>query len=96
MEQVQAALQALIAQGKKDGMIRLSDLNAQLEKLQLSPEKIEEIYSDFEQLPQIKEYIRQAGQDNLAKVFTEVRYPERDSVAFSKSYMEFAKKQDMM
>ena len=61
-----------------------------------SDEKIEEIYSDFEQLPQIKEYIRQAEQDNLAKVFTEVRYPERDSVAFSKSYMEFAKKQDMM
>ena len=50
MEQVQAALQALIAQGKKEGMIRLSDLNAQLEKLQLSPEKIEEIYDRFEAL----------------------------------------------
>ena len=50
MEEVQAALQALIAQGKKDGMIRLSDLNAQLEKLQLSPEKIEEIYDRFEAL----------------------------------------------
>ena len=50
MEQVQAALQALITQGKKDGMIRLSDLNAQLEKLQLSPEKIEEIYDRFEAL----------------------------------------------
>lgn len=48
MEEVQAALQALIAQGKKEGMIRLSDLNAQLEKLQLSPEKIEEIYDWFE------------------------------------------------
>ena len=47
-EEVQAALQALIAQGKKEGMIRLSDLNAQLEKLQLSPEKIEEIYDRFE------------------------------------------------
>ena len=50
MEEVQAALQALIAQGKKEGMIRLSDLNAQLEKLQLSPEKIEEIYDRFESL----------------------------------------------
>ncbi|HCI64951.1 MAG TPA: RNA polymerase sigma factor RpoD, partial [Clostridiales bacterium] len=48
VEEVQAALQALIAQGKKDGMIRLSDLNAQLEKLQLSPDKIEEIYDRFE------------------------------------------------
>ena len=48
MEEVQAALQARIAQGKKEGMIRLSDLNAQLEKLQLSPDKIEEIYDRFE------------------------------------------------
>ena len=43
-DDVHAALQALIAQGKKEGMIRASDLNAQLEKMQLSPEKIEEIY----------------------------------------------------
>ena len=42
--QVAAALQKLIAQGKKEGMIRASDLNAQLEKLQLTAEKIEEIY----------------------------------------------------
>ncbi len=43
-EDVQAAIAALIAQGKKEGMIRVADLNAQLEKLQLTPEKIEEIY----------------------------------------------------
>ena len=48
VEDVQAALQALIAQGKKDGMIRASDLNAQLEKMQLTAEKIEEIYDRFE------------------------------------------------
>ena len=48
LEDVQAALQALITQGKKDGMIRLADLNAQLEKLDLSAEKIEEIYDRFE------------------------------------------------
>jgi len=44
----QAALQAMIAQGKKDGMIRLADLNALLEKMSLSPDKIEEIYDRFE------------------------------------------------
>ncbi len=44
MDDVHAALQALIAQGKKDGMISSSDLNAQLEKMQLTPEKIEDIY----------------------------------------------------
>ena len=47
-EDLQATLQALIAQGRKEGMIRASDLAAQLEKLDLSPEKIEEIYDQFE------------------------------------------------
>ena len=44
MEEIQTAMQALIAQGHKEGMLRASELNAQLEKLDLSPEKIEEIY----------------------------------------------------
>ena len=48
IEDAQSALQALIAQGKKEGMIRAADLNAQLEKMQLTPEKIEEIYDRFE------------------------------------------------
>ena len=48
LEDVQAALQALIVQGKKDGMIRAADLNAQLEKMDLTAEKIEEIYDRFE------------------------------------------------
>ena len=47
-EELQAALQALITQGKKDGMIRATELNAQLEKMDLSAEKIEEIYDRFE------------------------------------------------
>jgi len=48
MEDIQAALQGLIAQGRKDGMIRASDLNAILEKADLTPEKIEEVYDRFE------------------------------------------------
>ena len=47
-EDMQAALQNLITQGKKDGMIRATDLNAILEKMQLTAEKIEEIYDRFE------------------------------------------------
>ena len=47
-EELQAVLQNLIAQGRKDGMIRAADLNAHLEKMDLSPEKIEEIYDRFE------------------------------------------------
>ena len=47
-EELQAQLQALITQGRKDGMIRAADLNALLEKMDLSPEKIEEIYDRIE------------------------------------------------
>ena len=50
MEDLQAAMQGLIAQGKKDGMIKASDLNALLEKMNLSAEKIEEIYDRFESM----------------------------------------------
>ena len=47
-EDLQTVLQALIAQGRKDGMIQASELNSHLEKMDLSPEKIEEIYDQFE------------------------------------------------
>ncbi len=47
-EELQTALQALIAQGHKEGMIRAADLNALLEKMDLTPEKIEEIYDQFD------------------------------------------------
>ncbi len=47
-DELQAALQELIAQGRKDGMVRLADLNALLEKMDLSTEKIEEIYDRFD------------------------------------------------
>ena len=47
-EELQAALQKLIAQGRKEGMIRAADLAAHLEALDLSPERIEEIYDQFE------------------------------------------------
>ena len=47
-EDAMAAIQNLIIQGRKDGMINASELHAHLEKMDLSPEKIEEIYDRFE------------------------------------------------
>ena len=47
-EELQAALQALIAQGRKEGMVRSSDLNAILEKMDMTAEKIEEVYDRME------------------------------------------------
>ena len=47
-EELAASLQALIAQGKKEGMIRSTDLNALLEKMELSTERIEDIYDNLD------------------------------------------------
>ena len=47
-EELQAALQKLIAQGRKEGMIRADDLATCLESMDLTPERIEEIYDQFE------------------------------------------------
>ena len=49
-EDLQAAMQALILKGRKEGMIKDTELSAILEKMQLSPEKIEEIYDRFESM----------------------------------------------
>lgn len=66
LEDVQAALQALIAQGKKEGMIRDTDLNNVLSKMNLSPDKIEEIYDRFEAMNiQITTYNLDALDDGL-------------------------------
>ena len=47
-EELQAVLQKLIVQGRKDGMIRAAELRSHLEEMDLTPEKIEEIYDSFE------------------------------------------------
>ena len=47
-EELQAALQALLAKGKKEGLIHTDELSVILEEMDLSPEKIEEIYDRFD------------------------------------------------
>ena len=47
-DELQADLQKLIAQGRKDGVIRASELHNHLEQLDLTPEKIEEIYDNLD------------------------------------------------
>ena len=49
-EDLESAMKALIAKGKKEGMLRDTELNATLSKLDLTPEKIDEIYDSFEAL----------------------------------------------
>ncbi len=47
-EDAMAAVSALIAKAKRDGSIQATELTAQLEKLDLSVEKIEHIYDTFD------------------------------------------------
>ena len=49
-DEIRAPLQALIARGRKDGTLPISELTAELEKLDLSVEKIEQIYEMLESM----------------------------------------------
>ena len=48
VDDVKAPVAALIAKARKEGAIQASELNAELEKLDLSVDKIEQIYDTFE------------------------------------------------
>ena len=49
-EDVKAPVAALIAKARKEGSIQASELNAELEKLDLSVDRIEQIYDTFESM----------------------------------------------
>ena len=46
--EVMAPIAALIAKAQKEGSVQAAELHAELEKLDLSPERIEQIYDTFE------------------------------------------------
>ncbi len=48
-----------------------------------SDQQISAYYSDIEQLDSSKKFVLENGKENLAQVFTEVRYKTRDSLFFS-------------
>jgi RNA polymerase primary sigma factor len=49
-EELLAPMQALIAKGHKEGMLSADELSAELEKVDLPPEKIEQVYEMFENM----------------------------------------------
>ena len=72
-EELQAALQKLIAQGRKEGMVRTSDLNAILEKMDMTPEKIERInaLARKSKTPEDLTALERAEQQRLRKEYIE-------------------------
>lgn len=51
--------------------------------------KIRELYKDKENLESSEKFVAENGKENLAQVYTEVRYKKEDSDFFSKKLIEF-------
>lgn len=61
-----------------------------------SKEKIDELYSEKENLESNRQFIEENGVEKLAQVFTDVRYKKDDNVAFSNALLKVLKKQGFM
>lgn len=53
-----------------------------------SGEMIDELYSEKEALESSVKFVAENGKQNLAQVFTDVRYPEADSISFSEKLLK--------
>ncbi|MEL7588189.1 MAG: nitroreductase family protein [Prolixibacteraceae bacterium] len=53
-----------------------------------SPARIDEIYRGQEVLESSRRFVEENKKENLAQVFTDVRYPRKDSIHFSATLME--------
>ncbi|MFR9620364.1 MAG: nitroreductase family protein [Rikenellaceae bacterium] len=58
-----------------------------------TPEFIDSMWSEKEQLPQTLQLVAENGTDNLAQVFTQRRYVKADNLTFSRSYFDLLKSQ---
>lgn len=58
-----------------------------------TPELLEELWAEREASDETKKLLEANGLPNLARIFTERRYPEKDNLHFSRKYFEEIKKQ---
>lgn len=56
-----------------------------------TPDDIDRLYGEKERREDSRRFVAENGKETLAQVFTDVRYPERNNVAFSKVWDEFVK-----
>jgi nitroreductase len=61
-----------------------------------TPEMIDEVYKEKEELPLTKSLIIENQLENLAQIFTQKRYAKKDNVYFSKSFLSVLHKQGFM
>ena len=55
-------------------------------------ENIDEYYSTIENLDKMRKFVEENNVNNLAEVFTQVRYTAHDGATFSQKYLDFVKK----
>jgi nitroreductase len=56
-------------------------------------ERIKQLYAEKESLELTKKLLEENQLDNLAKIFTEKRYPKKDNEYFAQRFMDFVKEQ---
>ncbi len=61
-----------------------------------SDEEIEKIYSEKENRPDSKQYIKENNKKTLAQVFTDIRYKKEDNIFFSKTLLKVLHDQGFM
>ena len=61
-----------------------------------SPESIDSLYNNKEQLPENQEFVRVNHKETLAQVFTDLRYTRKDCEAMSASFLEVLKRQEFL
>ena len=61
-----------------------------------SDQEINEIHRIREEFPFNQEMVRVNGTENLAQIFTQIRYPRKDNVAISQALLEFVEQAGMM
>lgn len=58
-----------------------------------TPERIDQLFQGKESLQENKNFVKENGKENLAQVFTDVRYTKKDMEFFSQKLKEFIKEQ---
>ena len=59
-----------------------------------TPERIDQLFQGKESLQENKNFVKENGKENLAQVFTDVRYTKKDMEFFSQKLRDFIREQE--
>ena len=61
-----------------------------------TPERIDSLYKEKEELEVNKQYVLENKKENLAQVFTDIRYTRKNNEYFSEQFIQVLKQQGFM